>query len=84
VQPDDDTRAVVASAHIVTFTSSSTVTNFVGAFGRDAVPPVVASIGPVTSATAADLGLAVTVEATEHTIDGLLAALTAEVTKAGS
>jgi len=35
----------------------------------------VASIGPVTSATARQLGLEVTVEAAEYTVDGLVAAL---------
>ena len=39
------------------------------------MPPVVACIGPVTAATARDAGLTVTVEATEHTIAGLVQAL---------
>ncbi len=75
VVPADDTRAAVAAADAVTFTSSSTVRSFVDAFGRDAVPPVVACIGPVTAATARELGLDVTVEADPHTIPGLVAAL---------
>ena len=37
---------------------------------------MVACIGPVTAATARDLGLNVDVEAAEHTIDGLVDALT--------
>jgi uroporphyrinogen-III synthase len=41
------------------------------------VPPIVACIGPVTAATARDHGLDVTVEASEHTIDGLVDALVA-------
>ncbi|MFN8039555.1 MAG: uroporphyrinogen-III C-methyltransferase [Acidimicrobiales bacterium] len=73
--PDDAARARVASADVVTFTSSSTVSRFVDAFGADAVPPVVACIGPITAATARDRGLTVDVEAPVHTIDGLLAAL---------
>jgi len=72
---DDAGRGAVATADVVTFTSSSTVERFVEAFGRDAVPPVVACIGPITAATARRLGLTVDVEAAEHTIDGLLAAL---------
>jgi uroporphyrinogen III methyltransferase/synthase len=57
----------------VTFTSSSTVTNFLAALGAVPDPqPVVASIGPVTSATAREAGLRVDVEAAEHTLDGLV------------
>ena len=71
----DAQRAEVAGADLVTFTSSSTVERFLDALGRDAVPPTVACIGPVTAATARQHGLTVEVEAAEHTIDGLLAAL---------
>jgi uroporphyrinogen-III synthase len=73
----DGQRAALADAEIVTFTSSSTVTNFLAATGHDAVPPVVAAIGPVTAATARGLGLEVAVEADVHTIDGLVDALCA-------
>lgn len=62
----------------ITFTSSSTVTNFVKAAGVEALGGVrVASIGPVTSATARGLGIAVTVEAEEFTSSGLVAAIAA-------
>jgi uroporphyrinogen III methyltransferase/synthase len=71
----DAQRASVASADVVTFTSSSTVERFLEALGPDAVPPTVACIGPVTAATARRHGLTVDLEAAEHTIDGLLAAL---------
>jgi len=37
----------------------------------------VASIGPVTAATAKKLGIAVTVEASPYTTDGLVAAIAA-------
>ena len=67
-------RAVAASDGVV-FTSSSTVIRLVAEVGAGAVPPLVASIGPATSATAAEHGLEVTVEAAEHTIDGVVAAL---------
>ncbi|MGZ4683791.1 MAG: uroporphyrinogen-III C-methyltransferase [Acidimicrobiales bacterium] len=72
---DEDMRAAVAGAEVITFTSSSTVDRFVEAFGVDAVPRIVASIGPVTSATARDHGLTVAVEATDHSIPGLVDAL---------
>jgi uroporphyrinogen III methyltransferase/synthase len=35
----------------------------------------VASIGPITSQTARDLGLSVTLEASTYTIDGLIQAI---------
>lgn len=70
-------RNRVAAADGVVFTSSSTVDRLVDAVGTDAVPPLVVSIGPATSATAASYDLAVTVEAAEHTIKGAVAALIA-------
>ena len=80
---DDGQRAQVAGCDAVTFTSSSTVERWVEAFGTDAVPPVVACIGPVTAATARRLGLRVDVEATVHTIEGLVAALVEHAAGAG-
>ncbi len=71
----DEQQQAVAEADAVTFTSSSTVRHFVELVGADAVPPVVACIGPVTAATARQLGLSVDVEAAEHTIAGLVRAL---------
>jgi uroporphyrinogen III methyltransferase/synthase len=65
--------AEAPQADAITFTSSSTVTNFV-ALGLP-VPPVVACIGPVTAATAEELGLKVDVVASPHTIEGLVEAL---------
>ena len=67
----------VAAADAVTFASSSSVTNLVEAVGADRIPPVVVSIGPVTSETLRASGLAVTAEADPHTVDGLVAALLA-------
>ncbi|MHB9093911.1 MAG: uroporphyrinogen-III C-methyltransferase [Eubacteriales bacterium] len=66
--------------HVLTFTSSSTVKNFVKKIGPDNVSRllkgvVVASIGPITSASARELGLVVDVEAAEYTIDGLVQAI---------
>ena len=67
-------------ADAITFTSSSCVTSFVKLLAGEDVPRLledvaVASIGPVTSATARGHGLTVTVEASEHTIPGLVLAL---------
>ena len=76
-KPSEQALAAVAGADAVTFTSSSTVTGFLEAAGPEAVPPVVACIGPVTAATARRCGLTVDVVAPVHTIEGLVEALTA-------
>jgi uroporphyrinogen III methyltransferase/synthase len=76
---DVATIDAIRSADVVTFTSSSTVTNFLDAAGRDAAPTMVAAIGPITARTARDAGLTVDVEASEHSIDGLVAALVDEL-----
>ncbi|MBZ5595824.1 MAG: uroporphyrinogen-III C-methyltransferase [Acidobacteriia bacterium] len=60
----------------ITFTSSSTVQNFMRIAGVDVLSGVkVASIGPVTTATAKKLGIAVDAEASVYTTDGLVAAI---------
>ena len=71
----DEQRKAAAASDGVVFTSSSTVKRLIAEIGSDAIPPLVASIGPATSAAAAEHGLEVTVEATEHTLDGVVAAL---------
>lgn len=74
---------------VVTFTSSSTVRNFVELMGSDKTKasgrgrPLhtnlegirMASIGPVTSATLRELGLPMDIKAKEFTIPGLVAAI---------
>lgn len=79
VPADAAVRAKEALAHKpdwITFTSSSTVKNLLAVTGREALRGIkVASIGPVTSATARDAGLAVDVEADPHTIPGLVEAI---------
>jgi uroporphyrinogen III methyltransferase/synthase len=60
----------------ITFTSSSTVQNFVTTAGASALEGVrVATIGPVTSNTARELGIRVDAEAQPYTIDGLVNAI---------
>ncbi|MBX3285323.1 MAG: uroporphyrinogen-III C-methyltransferase [Actinobacteria bacterium] len=83
VAPDEVTLDRVAGADAVTFTSSSTVDHLLAAMGDRPLPPVVASIGPVTSATARDHGLEVAVEAAAHTVDGLVDALVAHLADPG-
>jgi uroporphyrinogen III methyltransferase/synthase len=60
----------------VTFTSSSTVRHFLALAGAEALErAVVASIGPVTSATLRDAGVRVDVEPAESTVPALAEAL---------
>jgi uroporphyrinogen III methyltransferase/synthase len=60
----------------ITFTSSSTVSNVVHAAPAGSLEGIkVATIGPVTSATARKLGLPVTVEAPAYTADGVVEAI---------
>jgi uroporphyrinogen-III synthase len=73
--PQDVESALRADA--VLFTSSSTVERTVEALGAGRLPPVVVTIGPVTSRSARAAGLVVTGEASPHTIDGLVEALVA-------
>jgi uroporphyrinogen-III synthase len=63
--------------HAITFTSSSTVRNFIALLGKKPMLDGIrlASIGPVTSATLRELGLPVDVEANKYTIPGLIKAL---------
>jgi uroporphyrinogen III methyltransferase/synthase len=69
------TRFLEEGADLITFTSSSTVENFMAL--QLALPPGIktASIGPITSDRMRDLGLAVDVEATKYDIPGLIEAI---------
>ena len=70
-------RLLAEGADFVTFTSSSTVTNFcnlvdVPALCRNFPNLKFVSIGPVTTKTATERGLTITAEAKVHTIPGLV------------
>ena len=78
--------------HAITFTSSSTVRNFVGLLGLRAARAALmktaanhgihsASIGPVTSATLREFGLPVDIEAAEYTVPGLVKAVVGQAGK---
>jgi len=71
-------RAALARATYVTFTSSSTVRFLLESGARPPEGARVVSIGPVTSATAHEHGLAVHAEAERHDLGGLVEALTAD------
>jgi uroporphyrinogen III methyltransferase/synthase len=75
--PDPEALERAREADFITFTSSSTVRNFVAKAGRDGIPEKarVLSIGPVTSDAIREAGLSVDVEAQRHDIDGLIGAL---------
>ncbi len=65
-----------AAVDCVTFTSSSTVQNFVSMFGAETLRGIkMISIGPITTRTARDLGIDVAAEAQPFTVDGLLEAV---------
>jgi uroporphyrinogen III methyltransferase/synthase len=82
-----DCRALIArlearSVDLITFTSSSTVKNFKallpdGRFAELTARVAAACIGPVTAATARELGLDVRIEARTYTIPGLCDAILA-------
>jgi len=83
IKPSQDTARVSellekGAIDMVTFTSSSTVTNFLGMFEahRDRTPGwmrhvVVACIGPITARTAQENGLSVDLVPTEYTVEAL-------------
>lgn len=82
ISPAVDVASLTQQFHdgrvaVVTFTSSSTVRNFVEVFGgRNAVKSlleevVVACIGPITARTAEEYGLTVTVMPAENTVPAL-------------
>jgi uroporphyrinogen III methyltransferase/synthase len=68
-------RFLDQGADLITFTSSSTVENFLGLGLTWPKGMKVASIGPITSQTARDNGLKVDVEARRHDIAGLVDAI---------
>jgi uroporphyrinogen III methyltransferase/synthase len=69
---------------IVTFTSSSTVRNFVKIVGEDNLASFkekvkFASIGPITTKTAEEMDIEVSIKADEYTIPGLTKAIVERV-----
>jgi uroporphyrinogen III methyltransferase/synthase len=77
-------RAMMQDGRVdwVTFTSSSTVTNFVEAFGAECVASTrsrfrVACIGPVTAKTASELDITPDVVARDASVEALVDAITA-------
>lgn len=79
VSIDDHQRAACRCADAVIFTSGSTVESLVAAAGRDGLPRLTVSIGPATTDVATQLGVEIDVEAKEHSIPGVVAALAAKL-----
>jgi uroporphyrinogen III methyltransferase/synthase len=80
----DEIRAMLEKGdiHMVTFTSSSTVSNFVAMFEDEGnrllkwmEKVTVACIGPVTAKTAEGRGLSVQITPSDYTIEGLAMAI---------
>ncbi len=71
------------SIHIITFTSSSTVKNFMELIEdkRELEGIKLASIGPVTTRTLAEYGFTPDIEAKNYTIQGLFDAIVESVNK---
>ena len=68
-------RLLEEGADLITFTSSSTVENFLALALPWPAKMQVASIGPITSKTARDRGLEIAIEARRHDIPGLVEAI---------
>ncbi len=78
----EELEALKKGADVLTFTSSSTVRNFIHLLESVSLDPhnlrgnpIVACIGPITAQTARESGFNVSVVAEEYTIEGLLDAL---------
>ncbi len=74
--PEPVAADAVRGADLVTFTSSSTVTNLAAALGAGGLDGLAAaSIGPATSATLRECGVEPLVEADPHDVEGLVDAV---------
>jgi uroporphyrinogen III methyltransferase/synthase len=86
ISPEELAFLLTPLPDAITFTSSSTATNFTKILGESRLVEtlrgtVIASIGPITSQTLRRLGLTVTLEARESTMAGLVRAIIEHVGK---
>jgi len=81
VVPDPGIRTTLLGADAVTFASGSAARAWFAAIGV-ATPPHVVAIGPTTAAAAGEVGIAVTAVAATFDLDGLAAAVVAELAPA--
>ncbi len=83
IEPDNDRKYIeqIQSGQIdlITFTSSSTVKNFVKLVGKDHIcllnKVLIACIGPITKQTALDFGFDVKIVPNDYTIPALVEAI---------
>jgi uroporphyrinogen III methyltransferase/synthase len=86
ISPEELAHLLTPTPDAITFTSSSTATNFAKLLGQNRLAETlrgaaIASIGPITSQTLRQLGLTVTLEAQESTMTGLVRVITEHVWK---
>jgi uroporphyrinogen III methyltransferase/synthase len=79
-EPDIYRMLLDRKVDVLTFTSASTVRNFVRLYGVEPVadllqPVAIASIGPVTAEAAQQCGIRTTIMPPEYTIPGLVRAI---------
>lgn len=77
-RPTPDEIAAIVRADAVAFASGSAAVGWAEALGPDAavsLPPIVVAIGPTTAAAASDVGLKVTHESADHSLNGLVQTL---------
>ncbi|MCX8109986.1 MAG: uroporphyrinogen-III C-methyltransferase [Syntrophorhabdaceae bacterium] len=78
----DIVEKIEETPDVVTFTSSSTVKNFVFIYGKEILENcTVASIGPITTGTLKDYGIDAQIEAQRYDIAGLVDAIEGYYTK---
>ena len=76
IKPKQKINIDLTKIDIITFTSSSTVTNFMGMIGKKTkIKAKVACIGPITADTAKSFGLKVVIMAKENTIESMVKAI---------
>lgn len=68
-------RDLLSTADAIVFTSSSTVTHFFQMFGKEHLPEVVVSIGPITTQTILENGLTPSIEASPSSVKGIVSGL---------
>ena len=68
-------QELLSSADAIVFMSSSTAQNFIQMFGKECLPEVIVSIGPVTSQTILDCGFTHTIQASPSSVEGIVTGL---------